>query len=308
MHDTMNKKASIVLAFVLLLVAIILSGPRELVSSMFLFRRDLIIPIILLSVANYMTRFVRWELLTRSSGIKIRLKKSILIFFSSFLFSIAPAKSGDLIKPYYLKKYAHTKYALSLPVIFLERVYDVLGIILIISVSGALYFKEAALFTLFFGIIIATLFIETLAGLLLKKKCMAFFGKRGAYIKEALHTSKKLFSRKMSLISLGLGTIAWFFECAGLYLVVRGFGVSSDIIRETLIYSAATLGGAASMLPGGLGATEGGMAYLLSSFVGTPFAVSVSITLVIRALTLWFAVLIGFFANLMLVRTEPQKK
>lgn len=304
----MNKKASIVLAFTLLLAAIILSGPQKIISSLLLFRRDLILPILLLSVANYMTRFVRWEILTRSAGIKISLKESLLIFFSSFLFSIAPAKSGDLIKSYYLKKYASTKYALSLPVVFLERVHDVLGIILLISISGALYFKEVALFTLFFGIIIATLFIETIAGMILKKERIPFSRQWSAHIKEALRTSKELFSRKISFISLGLGTIAWFFECAGLYLVVSGFGVFPDILRETLIYSAATLGGAASMLPGGLGATEGGMAYLLSSFVGTPFAVSVSMALVIRALTLWIAVLIGFFANIMLVRTGPQKK
>ena len=308
MPDTMNKNISMVLAFGLLLAAILLSGPQKIISSMLLFRRDLIVPILLLSFANFTARFVRWDILTRCAGIKIRLKESLLIFFSSFLFSIAPAKSGDLIKPYYLKKYTGTKYALSLPVIFLERVYDVLGILLLIFVSGALYFGEVVLFTLFFGVIIATFFIETIVSLLLKKKCMAFFGKRGAHIKEALRTSKELFSRKISLVSLGLGASAWLFECAGLYLVVSGFGVSADIIRETLIYSIATLGGAASMLPGGLGATEGGMAYLLSNFAGTDVAMSVSITLVIRALTLWIAVLIGFFANLMLVRTEPQKK
>ncbi|MCK5233254.1 MAG: flippase-like domain-containing protein [Candidatus Aenigmarchaeota archaeon] len=306
----MPKRAPLFIAVAFIIVAVLLSEPEKIVSSFLHFRRDLIIPVILLSIANYITRFVRWEFLLSGAGIKIQTSKSLLIFFSSFLFSIAPAKSGDLVKVYYLKKHHQIKYSLSLPVVVLERVYDVIGIVLLIFVSAALYFPQQRLVFIVATslVFMLSLFIKPTADFFLRRINPPFFRKKIAQMKRAFASSEQIFSRKLSFISLSLGAVAWFFECIGLYFIVLGFGLSPDIIRETFVYSASTLGGAISMLPGGLGATEGGMAYLLSSTAGIVFSTALSITLVIRAFTLWFAVVLGFFANIMLARTEPQKK
>jgi uncharacterized protein (TIRG00374 family) len=74
--------------------------------------------------------------------------------------------------------------------------------------------------------------------------------------------------------------------------VLRGFGARVDVLPATFIYSFATLFGAATLLPGGLGTTEGSLSGLLV-LRGVPLPDAVAATFVIRACTLWFAVALG---------------
>jgi uncharacterized membrane protein YbhN (UPF0104 family) len=52
------------------------------------------------------------------------------------------------------------------------------------------------------------------------------------------------------------------------------------------------LGGGATGLPGGLGGAEAALLALLG-LAGVPLAIGLPATLIIRATTLWFAILIG---------------
>jgi uncharacterized protein (TIRG00374 family) len=65
----------------------------------------------------------------------------------------------------------------------------------------------------------------------------------------------------------------------------------------TFVYGFATIVGAATMLPGGLGATDASMTGLLV-LLNIPKNVSVASTLIIRIATLWFAVVVGIVAVL----------
>ena len=58
------------------------------------------------------------------------------------------------------------------------------------------------------------------------------------------------------------------------------------------IYGLAVLGGTLTFLPGGIGGTEAIMVILLS-FIGIDYISAIAITIVCRAATLWFAILIG---------------
>jgi uncharacterized protein (TIRG00374 family) len=93
----------------------------------------------------------------------------------------------------------------------------------------------------------------------------------------------------------GLGLLAWFSECLAFYVVLKGFGQESvDIVDATFIYSFATLFGAATLMPGGLGSTEGSMVGLLM-YSGVLRPDAVGATLIVRLCTLWFAVGIGAY-------------
>ena len=63
-----------------------------------------------------------------------------------------------------------------------------------------------------------------------------------------------------------------------------------------------TVAGALAFVPGGLGVTEGGMALLLAELVAMSRSSAVAVTLIIRAQTLWFAVLLGVLALLVFSR------
>ena len=104
------------------------------------------------------------------------------------------------------------------------------------------------------------------------------------------------------------------FECVAFFIVSIGIGQPPSallLLQATFIYAAASLFGAVSMLPGGLGATEGGMALLLQQIVLVAREDSVAATLIVRLCTLWFAVLLGVVALAVLgipkkIETQPE--
>ncbi|MCZ6891627.1 MAG: flippase-like domain-containing protein, partial [Chloroflexi bacterium] len=90
-------------------------------------------------------------------------------------------------------------------------------------------------------------------------------------------------------------------------VIVQGLDLSLSPVEAVGVYAAATLIGAASLLPGGLGGTEGSMALFLRQ-LGLPRGGASSATLLVRLCTLWFAFLIGLLSLLWLQRTSLREQ
>ncbi|MFT7623172.1 MAG: uncharacterized membrane protein YbhN (UPF0104 family), partial [Myxococcota bacterium] len=91
-------------------------------------------------------------------------------------------------------------------------------------------------------------------------------------------------------------------ECVGFYLVLGGVaGGTPDLGGATFVYAFATIFGAVTMLPGGLGATEGSLIGLSLAFglAATRVAATAG-AMIIRFCTLWFAVVVGLCALVVL--------
>ncbi|MFB6197073.1 MAG: YbhN family protein, partial [Halobacteriaceae archaeon] len=99
--------------------------------------------------------------------------------------------------------------------------------------------------------------------------------------------SQELLDSKPLVVTTLLSVISWGLECIGMWLVLEGFGVNASILLAAFVFAFASILGALSLLPGGIGITEGTMTGLLL-FVGINRTAAVSTTLVIRAATLWF--------------------
>jgi glycosyltransferase 2 family protein len=109
-------------------------------------------------------------------------------------------------------------------------------------------------------------------------------------------------------ITIALSIVSWFFECFGYWLVLNVFDATPSILKATFIYAFSTIIGAVSMLPGGLGTTEGSLTGL-SILTGVPRDIAVASTFIIRVATLWFAVIVGVivtfaFQHVLKVRIE----
>ncbi|PYM59254.1 MAG: TIGR00374 family protein, partial [Candidatus Rokuibacteriota bacterium] len=94
------------------------------------------------------------------------------------------------------------------------------------------------------------------------------------------------------VLTVALSVVSWFFECLAFYLVLQGFAVAVPLRVATVLYAFASLAGAVSMLPGGLGVAEASLTGLLAT-LGTPLPLAAAATLLIRAATLWLAVGLG---------------
>jgi uncharacterized protein (TIRG00374 family) len=112
------------------------------------------------------------------------------------------------------------------------------------------------------------------------------------------------------LVALGLALVAWFGECVTFFVVVLGLGTAATpglLLQTTFVYAGASLLGALSFLPGGLGATEGGMAVALVTMLGLSNEDAAAATLLTRFCTLWFAVFLGLAALIVFQRRATWK-
>lgn len=264
----------------------------------------LMLPVVLaLSFCNYIARFFKWEYYTKTLNIKIERKMSFIIFLSSFIMSITPGKVGEVFKSYLLKEYNDTPIPKSAPIVFAERITDFLSLVLL-SMAGALMFGYGTTLIIGFGVFfILLVFVISnkklsyaIIGFLEKFK---FIAKISHKIHMAYDSIYQMVRFKELMVTILLSLVAWAFECFSFYLIVNGFGIHNivhvDILTATFVYGFATIAGAVTMLPGGLGATDASITGLLM-FLGIIKSIAVASTLIIRAATLWFAVVVGIVA------------
>lgn len=300
MIENLHKKilTSIFIAILILALMMIYANLEKLLLSLKHFKWILIIPILTLSILNYIVRFLRWEFYLRKIGIKIPLPKSFLIFTSGLTMSITPGKFGEALKSYLLKITDDVKISRSAPIVVVERLTDFIALV-ILALYGSFYFNYGKEITIGIGFAI-------LGGIFMVGKKKFFYtvlerikkvigDKFTTRVHTAYSSALELIELKVLIPSILIAIVSWFFECIGFYLVTHGYSTGVSLNLATFIYSFSTIAGAISMLPGGLGPTEGSMTGLLI-LNKIPKDIAVAITIIIRFATLWFAVAIGLIS------------
>lgn len=260
----------------------------------------LLLPVLLLlSLMNYFARFYKWDYYLNILKINISKKDSLLIFMSGLLMSVTPGKIGELLKAYLVKTVNKTPASVTAPIIFAERATDFLSLT-ILALFGAYiydYGRNAALVITI--IILIGIFILTnrkvFDSLMIVLSKIKFIHKRIESIEQLYHSTYTLLKLRPLLIAVGISVLSWGFECFGYYLVINNFINTIGISWSFFSYSFSTIVGAVSMLPGGLGVTEGSFLLMLTS-KGLSASDAAATTFITRVVTLWFAVLVGIVA------------
>ena len=94
---------------------------------------------------------------------------------------------------------------------------------------------------------------------------------------------------------MALGAAAWASEGVALWVILQGIDDQLPLVHAVPIDAAATLVGAVGALPGGLVGTEGSMVALLQQS-GIAKGAASAWTLLVRLVTLWFAIFVGLVA------------
>ncbi|MCZ6633545.1 MAG: lysylphosphatidylglycerol synthase transmembrane domain-containing protein [bacterium] len=249
-----------------------------------------------LALVNYGVRFVRWQMYL--SWLKIPLAKgdSLIVFLAGLVLSVTPGKAGELLKAYFIRHRLGIPVRRSAPAVVMERLADFIALIFL-SLAGVFSFEQGVLpFWVVTGLTAGMLlFLGWSKGM---GWCIEWFGRLpvvGRFapsFRDAYEGMRVLITPLHLFGGVVLGIAAWFAECLGFYYVIHGFGGQVGVAAATFIYSFATLFGALTLLPGGLGPTEGSMSGLLVHR-GMPLANAVGATFIIRVCTLWFAVALG---------------
>jgi uncharacterized protein (TIRG00374 family) len=215
---------------------------------------------------------------------------------SGLIMSITPGKMGELLKSFLLKEISGTPVSRSAPVVFIERITDFLSLI-ILTLIGAFIFDFGISVTISAGVFFLILIIiisnrkmaMAVIGLFERIK---FFRKHLISIHNAYESSYILLKPVPLLKMIALSIAGWFLECFGYHLILINFDIDVNLLWASFNYAFATIIGSLTMLPGGLGATEGSLTLLVID-KGFPKEAAVASTFVARIVTLWFAVLVG---------------
>jgi uncharacterized protein (TIRG00374 family) len=110
-----------------------------------------------------------------------------------------------------------------------------------------------------------------------------------------IESTTTLLRLRYLLVLSVLSVLGWGLECVGYWLIVDGFAsVDASLGTCTFLWSAGTLVGALSFLPGGLGATEGSLVVATEQLVrGVTQPIALAATLLGRIATLWFGEIVG---------------
>jgi uncharacterized protein (TIRG00374 family) len=255
------------------------------------------LPLILgLTFLGYMLRFMKWEVFLRTIDIRISIKNSLIIFLSGMSMAITPGKAGEILKSFLLKSSEKVDIARTAPVMFAERLTDLLAMILLASWGVTRFSNGVRLLAFTFLILISVVLLmqnkRFCLGILYKfKKYTAISGILDRL--EVLYESSHALLRfKVVFYTTIISTASWFLECLSFYFVLQGFGLNRSVLDALFIFSFSSIAGAVSMLPGGLGITEASMTALMIG-LGVDKSSAIAATMMGRFGTLWFGVIIG---------------
>jgi glycosyltransferase 2 family protein len=291
----------LVFGFIVLLILFLASDLRKVSLSLLHFNWMIFPLVILFTLFNYTLRFFKWHFYLNQIGVRsIPLKESARLFVAGFPLAVTPGKVGEALKGVWLNQKCGLPIGKGVSVVVAERISDGLAV-LGLSTLGVIAFPQYWMaFLVVLLILLAIMIISQIRPLAL---WFLSIGAKLPLIKKFIggvrdfyEGSFALFRPGATLLAVGLGMISWFGEGFGFYLILQGLGLPSGwqtLSMSVFVLSFSTVVGAASTLPGGLGAAEASIAGMLAFVLGVDGATSSAATLLIRLATLWFGVGLG---------------
>ncbi len=315
MKDIRNRViVGVLLGLAVLIGLLLYSDVREMGTYLRAFPPWYVPPVLALTLFNYLLRWIKWHYYLRVIGARaVQPIDSAALWVSGFVLALSPGKVAELLKAVVLRVMVGVPVARGVPVVVAERLTDGLAMLVLamLSFCGMVSISEAhravlarylpVVFTVFALLLVGIIVIQIqplfrwLLGIATRLPVLGRF----SHALDDLYTSSYALLRLPALIvAVGLGVVSWAGECAGFFLILVGMGLEPTWLlfwQAMFMLAMASVIGAVSGLPGGLGAAEfslAGMIQLLvlghedASFAGTA-------TLLIRLFTLWFAVVLG---------------
>lgn len=283
-----------------------------------------ILPILLGSVlVNFLVRELKWNYYRKQGGIDVPRLGNFLIFFSGYSMAISPARAGELIKPFMYKEYFDQKMRRTIPLVFCERLSDLLGMIVLAAVTvvpfmGAVSARNSlgTSTRLIYGFLVFSAVFMLVLVWFIRQKPLAYrflmqlshWTRSRRKLWGITHKLRKLYfatypllTMRNLIITTAMAAFSWFFECLALKLILDGIQHSQasgaghvGITSATFIFCMATIfGGFLFFLPGGIGGFEA-MVILMLGLIGIPKFEAVPAVFITRVCTLFYSVVLGF--------------
>ena len=261
------------------------------------------LPIILAFIfLGIIIRGTRQQLLYKQIEVFISFKTGILLYISGLSMIVTPGGSGELIKSYYLKKNFGYSLAKTFPVVIMERLLDLVGIAGVLLIVGLVLGNNSII--LLMPIVIFAVSLIFASGknkklfnfLLSILEKIPILKKQAPSFSESYQVFGELTSSKIMTKTLSLSFFVWMTDAIMIYLIFMGFNLNFDIIFSTFSMYGSLLLGVLTMVPAGVGVTEGSFVEILRS-EGVDIGISTSLVILFRLVTIWFLTVLGFCAT-----------
>ncbi|MFC4161797.1 lysylphosphatidylglycerol synthase transmembrane domain-containing protein [Chitinimonas lacunae] len=300
--------ASVALAALGYLALSLWAGWREVLAAVQLAGIGLLFGIALTTL-NFALRYLRWRCYLAGLGHRLPWGEGCLIYLAGFSLTTTPMKLGETLRGLLSLRHG-VPLGQSLAIFVSERLLDLAIVLALVALGGSRFaIAQPALWLGFFlvGLMLLTLLrpapLQRLTdmGAGAAQSWRRWLGRLAAMLLETRRCQQPV----QLVVGLLLGTLAWTLEGWAFHSLLQTMGLLNDWPLALSIYMVAKLVGVLSMLPGGVGGTEAAMAMLLH-LAGVPLPAAVAATLLIRLLTLWYAVAVGAASlGLYLGRTRP---
>ena len=250
-----------------------------------------------LCVLSYMLRGLRWRLWIAHYGRTFGWLEGLRLYVAGYAFTPTPGNVGEAMRGLLLTK-RPLPLLQSLAIFGAERLADLLCLLLLcLPALGWLLqhaaFQDALQGTAGWLVVLSliALAICLLVALLLwrnrQRLLQRFDWLQGAWACLAVRRP----------VWFGLTLAAWAAQGTAAWLICRALDADVPLLTAIGFYAVAMVAGALSALPAGLGGMELVFASLLGAH-GTSAASALTITVIVRLLTLWLAVTLGAAALL----------
>ena len=262
-----------------------------------------------LSFLNYIIRYFKWQYFLHRIHIRLSHADSFSVFLAGFTLTTTPAKIGEAVKGYFIRTIDGTPVAKTAPLVISERVTDLLAMVILVLVgfSVGINTGNQLLTVLVLGgavlggaIVLGTgVFYSRILKRLTSVGPLKRFQDSLDLVED---TMTKTLSPRPMLAGTAISIPGWFMECIELWLLLTVLAPAIPmsplllLLTATFIHSTASVIGAVSFLPGGVGTYELTSVLLIPLLLGVSTSHASAATILIRVVTLWFSVIVGFVA------------
>lgn len=251
-----------------------------------------------LTLGCYLLRAVRWGYLMRLMDAPMRARDAVYVQLSGMTMTVTPGKVGEVLKGYLAREIVGLPMARGVTLVFTERLTDVVAVVAL-STGAVGLFADTAL-----GVGIAAGALVVGIALLTSRRVHAialrmaekqpWLAQHAGHAQAVSDTLQTTLALRALVISTLISAVAWGLEGVALWVCVSAMGFNELTVLATVaVYAIATLIGAFTFLPGGIGLTEASMVGLLIA-AGMASADASAATLLIRVVTMWFGVALGW--------------
>jgi uncharacterized protein (TIRG00374 family) len=249
---------------------------------------------------GYMLRFVKWNYYIRKLGLKVPLRKNMVVYLSLYSMNITPGKLGRVLVAYTLNRLTKKKTSNLLPIVTLDIFTDFLGVGAL-ALIAAIYFHTYVMYIVAIDIVlmlpflfvVSDWFYNLIKKIIKNERVLRMFT---LYGDEYFASQSVLNTPKVYLVSFAVSLPAAFLNSMALYFSLLAIGFIPHIAASAFIESSSMVLGMVTAIPGNIGVTDGALVAFIGSAFGTNSAISSAVTIMTRLATLWFGVIAGGIA------------